>query len=112
SAGSGLWAWGLNCERANPIAAASGGKRPPLGPEMNQESGQDQDDRHAPAQPGEGQGEDMAIVLQEQIEALKGELEQVQAQSLIERADLDNQRKRMARELESARRFANERLLG
>lgn len=79
---------------------------------MNQESGQDQDDRHAPAQPGEGQGEDMAIALQEQIEALKGELEQVQAQSLIERADLDNQRKRMARELESARRFANERLLG
>ena len=30
---------------------------------------------------------------------------------LLERADLENQRKRMTREIESARRFANERLL-
>ena len=79
---------------------------------MNQESEQDQDVPRDPAQPDTGQGEDQPDALQEQIEALKGELEQVQAQSLIERADLDNQRKRMTRELESARRFANERLLG
>lgn len=79
---------------------------------MNQESGQDQDTPREPVQPGAGQGEDEAIALQEQIEALEGELEQVQAQSLIERADLDNQRKRLARDVESARRFANERLLG
>ena len=45
-------------------------------------------------------------------EALRAELEQLKAQSLIERADLENQRKRMAREVEMARKFANERLLG
>ncbi|MFD0727146.1 nucleotide exchange factor GrpE [Lysobacter brunescens] len=46
------------------------------------------------------------------IERLKGELEQLRAESLRERADLDNQRKRLAREVEMARKFANERLLG
>ena len=46
------------------------------------------------------------------IEALHAEIEQLRAQSLIERADLENQRKRLARELEMARKFANERLLG
>ncbi len=48
----------------------------------------------------------------DEIEALRAELEQLRAQSLLERADLDNQRKRMARELDNARKFANERLLG
>ena len=42
-------------------------------------------------------------------EALRAELEQLKAQSLIERADLENQRKRLAREIEQARKFANER---
>lgn len=46
------------------------------------------------------------------IEQLKGELERLRADALRERADLDNQRKRMAREVEMARKFANERLLG
>lgn len=46
------------------------------------------------------------------IEALRGELEQLRAESLRERADLENQRKRLAREIEMARKFANERLLG
>src|SRR5688500_9303367 len=50
--------------------------------------------------------------LEDQIEALKGELEQLRAQSLLERADLENQRKRLARDVDNARRFANERLLG
>ena len=45
------------------------------------------------------------------VEALRAEIDQLRADSLRERADLDNQRKRMARELETARRFANERLL-
>lgn len=45
------------------------------------------------------------------IEQLRAELEQVQAQSLLERADLENQRKRLAREVDNARKFANERLL-
>ena len=49
--------------------------------------------------------------LEDQIEALKGELEQLRAQSLLERADLENQRKRVSRDLEQLRKFANERLL-
>lgn len=47
----------------------------------------------------------------DEIEALRAALEQLTAQSLLERADLDNQRKRMARDLDNARKFANERLL-
>ena len=50
--------------------------------------------------------------LRDEIEALRGEIEQVRADSLRERADLENQRKRVARDIEQARRFANERLLG
>ena len=46
-----------------------------------------------------------------EMEALRGEVEQLRAESLRERADLDNQRKRLARDLENARKFANERLL-
>lgn len=49
---------------------------------------------------------------QAEIERLKAELEQLRAESLRERADLENQRKRLAREVETARKFANERLLG
>lgn len=49
--------------------------------------------------------------LADQVERLSGELEQLRAQVLLERADLENQRKRLAREVDSARRFANERLL-
>jgi molecular chaperone GrpE len=49
--------------------------------------------------------------LASQVEQLKAELEQLRAESLRERADLENQRKRLAREIETARRFANERLL-
>ena len=49
---------------------------------------------------------------------LEGELEQLRAamadlreEALRERAELDNQRKRLARDLDQARRFANEKLL-
>ena len=49
--------------------------------------------------------------LADELEALKGEVEQLRAESLRERADLDNQRKRLARDVENARKFANERLL-
>lgn len=62
----------------------------------------------------ETDGPDVASVeqqLADQVERLTGELEQLRAQVLLERADLENQRKRLAREVESARRFANERLL-
>ncbi len=47
----------------------------------------------------------------DELEALRAELEHLKAQSLVERADLENQRKRVAREIETARKFANERLL-
>jgi molecular chaperone GrpE len=49
---------------------------------------------------------------QAEIERLRNELDQLRASSLLERADLDNQRKRVARDIEQARKFANERLLG
>jgi molecular chaperone GrpE len=46
-----------------------------------------------------------------ELEALRAEVEQLRADALRERADLENQRKRLARDMENARRFANERLL-
>lgn len=49
--------------------------------------------------------------LEDQVEALRGEVEQLRAQALLERADLENQRKRLVRDVDQARRFANERLL-
>ena len=47
----------------------------------------------------------------DELEALRAEVEQLKAQSLLERADLENQRKRLARDIDTARKFANERLL-
>lgn len=43
---------------------------------------------------------------------LRMALAELREQTLRERAELENQRRRMAREVESARKFANERLLG
>lgn len=73
-----------------------------------------QDDAARQPEPGQGDeaGGDEIGALHDRIEALQGELEQLQAQMLLERADLENQRKRLARDVETARRFANERLLG
>lgn len=50
--------------------------------------------------------------LSAQLEAARAEAAQLREDSLRERADLENQRRRMAREVEMARKFANERLLG
>ncbi|MBA2238070.1 MAG: nucleotide exchange factor GrpE [Lysobacter sp.] len=50
--------------------------------------------------------------LEAELEAARNELAQLRQDSLRERAELDNQRKRLARDLEMARKFANERLLG
>lgn len=47
-----------------------------------------------------------------ELEALRAEVQKVREDSLRERAELDNQRKRLARDVELARKFANERLLG
>lgn len=49
---------------------------------------------------------------QAELEALQAELTKLREESLRERAELDNQRKRLARDIEMARKFANERLLG
>ena len=50
--------------------------------------------------------------LASQLEAAQAELKQLREESLRERAELENQRKRLARDIEVARKFANERLLG
>ncbi|MGB3393069.1 MAG: nucleotide exchange factor GrpE [Stenotrophomonas sp.] len=47
-----------------------------------------------------------------QLQALQAEIEQLKGESLRERADLENQRKRLVRDVEQARKFANEKLLG
>ena len=65
---------------------------------------------HDPMQEANEAAIDMPPI--DETEALRAELEQLKAQSLVERADLENQRKRIAREIEMARKFANERLLG
>lgn len=49
---------------------------------------------------------------QDEIEALRSEIALVKADALRERADLENQRKRIARDVDNARKFANEKLLG
>ncbi|WP_119718171.1 nucleotide exchange factor GrpE [Cognatilysobacter tabacisoli] len=50
--------------------------------------------------------------LNAELEAARAEVAQLREDSLRERAELDNQRKRLARDVEMARKFANERLLG
>lgn len=70
-----------------------------------------QDGQQAGNRPDARQDPGDELSLEDRLEALQGELEQLRAESLRERADLDNQRKRLAREIEQARRFANERLL-
>jgi molecular chaperone GrpE len=65
-----------------------------------------------PSMDPEAAGVDATQALQERIEALQGELEQAKAQLLLDRADLENQRKRLARDVEQVRKFANEKLLG
>lgn len=46
-----------------------------------------------------------------ELAAANAELAQLREEGLRERADLDNQRKRLTRDVEMARKFANERLL-
>ncbi|MGO1072869.1 nucleotide exchange factor GrpE [Lysobacter sp. CA199] len=47
-----------------------------------------------------------------EVDALRFEMNKLREDSLRERAELDNQRKRVARDIDMARKFANERLLG
>jgi molecular chaperone GrpE len=55
----------------------------------------------------EASGESLAS----ELDQLRAALALIREETLRDRAELDNQRKRMAREIEGARRFANERLL-
>ena len=48
----------------------------------------------------------------ERIQMLEAELEQLRAQVLLDRADMENQRKRLERDVRNACRFANKQLLG
>lgn len=50
-------------------------------------------------------------VLANELEQLRTALDGLKEESLRERAELENQRKRLARDLDQARRFANEKLL-
>lgn len=47
-----------------------------------------------------------------ELEQLKAAVAQMQEERMRERAELDNQRKRLVRDVDMARKFANERLLG
>lgn len=47
-----------------------------------------------------------------EVERLSNELARLREDSLRERAELENQRKRLVRDIDTARKFANERLLG
>ncbi|GAB1596026.1 nucleotide exchange factor GrpE [Lysobacter claricitrinus] len=61
---------------------------------------------------GDGAMKDCCAALQAQLDAASAELTQIREDSLRERADLENQRRRVARDVDTARKFANERLLG
>jgi len=50
-------------------------------------------------------------LLTAELEQLRGALGGLREEALRERAELENQRKRLARDVDQARRFANERLL-
>jgi molecular chaperone GrpE len=56
--------------------------------------------------------EEAQELLAAELEQLKAAVAQMQEERLRERAELDNQRKRLVRDVEMARKFANERLLG
>ena len=49
---------------------------------------------------------------EDRVQILEAELEQLRAQVLLDRADMENQRKRLERDVRNACRFANKQLLG
>src|SRR6187402_1042975 len=53
----------------------------------------------------------MDASLASELEQLRAALGSLREEALRERAELENQRKRLARDVDQARRFANERLL-
>lgn len=78
---------------------------PPGMPEMNQDTQEfDSDNQPEPQGP--------VNPLQDELDTLRSEMAMLKTEALRERADLENQRKRVARDVEQARKFANEKLLG
>lgn len=67
---------------------------------------------HDPSQ-DPSQNDDLSGALEpaDELEVLRAEIDQLKAQALIDRADLENRRKRIERDIDNARKFANERLL-
>lgn len=65
-----------------------------------------------PLQDAASAAEDSQPGADERIQALEAELEQLRAQSLLDRADMENQRRRLERDVRNACRFANKQLLG
>jgi molecular chaperone GrpE len=59
----------------------------------------------------EAQGADGTADLATELDQLRTTMAALRDESLRERAEIDNARKRLARDLEQARKFANERLL-
>jgi len=62
--------------------------------------------------PMQDSNEPAAMEPVDELEALRARIEQLEAQKLIDLADLENRRKRLERDIDNARKFANERLLG
>ena len=62
--------------------------------------------------PMQDSNEPAAMEPVDELEALRARIEQLEAQKLIDLADLENRRKRIERDIDNARKFANERLLG
>jgi molecular chaperone GrpE len=61
---------------------------------------------------GDTTTKDCCAALQSQLDTANAELSKLRDDVLRERADLENQRRRVARDVDTARKFANERLLG
>ncbi|QOW18590.1 nucleotide exchange factor GrpE [Lysobacter ciconiae] len=68
-------------------------------------------DPAAQSAPVESDNHDPESQLAAQLDAANQELNNLRESMLRERADLENQRKRLTRDVEMARKFANERLL-
>lgn len=64
-----------------------------------------------PQSPGDGGAEGELEILSRQLAECEAKLAEMRDTVLRERAELDNQRKRLQRDLEQARKFANEKLL-
>ena len=75
----------------------------------------DADSRTTGSKPAPDTGDETSLdevqVLTEQLAQTESKLAELRDTMLRERADIENQRRRLQRELEQARRFANERLL-